>query len=147
MSNAYLFEIIVTPRDGTTGLNLLRVLEILQVCIRAPLLFVADVECNGNRSWAQQAIFQTTTDELFRYVQSVGEFDWASFFFFEELTGISGEKQDYETLFAKAALVVQVVDDTYFYVYSADVEDVEHLADFFTVQADKKRRDEVIHPA
>ena len=45
-------------------------------------LFVVDVECNGNRSWVQLPLFQTTVEQLATYAESVGQFDWASFFFF-----------------------------------------------------------------
>ena len=121
------------------------VLDALRTCARWNSLFVTDVECNENRNWVERPPFCVTTDELFRYAESVGQFDWASFFF-----GVPGtvptDKLDYDTLFTEASVVVRAVDNSYFFVYSANSEDAETLSRLFSARCEKKRRAEVVHP-
>jgi hypothetical protein len=146
MTNEYVFEIQVAPIDGTTGTNLIKVLNLLEVRSSMALLFVVDVECNGNRAWVQRPPFQTTVDEIYMYAESVGQFDWASLFFFKSPSDEPNDTVNYAGLFTKAALVVRAVDDTFFLVYSPKAEDAERLSHFFPVQCERTRRDEITHP-
>ena len=140
------FEIVAAPKDGTTGANLITTLTALDMGERAKTVVVADVECNGNRTWVDQPPFDTAIAELIRYASAVGQFDWGSFFFFRHLPPVTIAAKDYAWLFAAADLVVRAVDDMYFYVYSPSVDDVAKVARFFPVECNERQRDDIAHP-
>jgi hypothetical protein len=142
----YVYEIVVTPDGGSTGQNLIKVLNSLNALSRLPAVVVADVECNGDRSWVQKVPFTTTTLEVIDYAGSVGQFDWATFFFFPRPPSDNTENQQYNVLFAAAEMVVRAVDDTYFYVYSPVEDDSSRLGQFFTVECQRKHKDAIVHP-
>jgi len=147
MAEDVLFEVVVSPPEGTTGANLVRVLEAINICARAAEVFVADIECNGDRRWVGRPTFQTTSAKVIEYAGRVGQFDWATFFFFHESVGRSVQRTDYNTLFSHAMLVVRAVDDTDFLVYTSKMEDAQCLSRFFPVKYARKRRNDVSHPA
>jgi hypothetical protein len=146
MDTRLLYEIIVTPDGGSTGQNLIAVIESLNLLERFPHAAVLDVECNENRTWAELPPFYTTTQEVLKYANSVGQFDWASFFFFPSDSAHATIECQFDTLFAKANLTVRAVDDTYFYVYSPLSEDVSLLSQVFSVHSSRKSIDAIVHP-
>jgi hypothetical protein len=146
MDAQLLYEIVVTPEGGSTGQNLIAVIDRLDVAQRFPHVAVLDVECNENRTWAQSPPFFTTTQEVLKYARSVGQFDWASFFFFAPDCAPAPNEWRFATLFAKADLTIRAVDDTYFYVYSPLAEDVSLLSKVFAVHSSRKLIHAIVHP-
>ena len=142
----YLYEIIVTPDGGSTGQSLIKVIHCLDLLSRFPAVVVADVECNGDRRWVQRPPFAATTQDVVDYAGSVGQFDWATFFFFRQPQPEGPTDYQFDALFAKAELVVRAVDDEYFYVYSLIEGDASGLGKCFRVDFQKKTRNTIVHP-
>jgi hypothetical protein len=142
----YLYEIIVIPDDGTTGQNLIRLINTLALASRLSNVVVLDVECNGNRTWAQQPPFLSTTQEVMNYAQAVGQFDWATFFFFPPAETPASDEHQFETLFAKAHVTIRAVDDTYFYVYSPIADDATLLSKVFPLESNRTSKEAIVHP-
>src|SRR5260370_30988780 len=117
MVTDYVYEIIISPEGGSTGQHLVKVIDCLELLSRLPAVVVADVECNGDRSWVQRPAFCSTTQDVVDTARSIGQFDWATFFFFPDALSQGVETYQFEALFSNANLVVRAVDDTYFYVY------------------------------
>jgi hypothetical protein len=142
----YFFEFIFSPKGGTTGQALIQVINSLDLLSRFPYVVIADVECNENRAWASRPPFASTCKEVIDYAMSVSQFDWGTFFFFRE-PGLGTICIDqFAALFANASLVIRVVDDTYFYVYSTIEDDASQLGQHGQVQVQKKLRSDVEHP-
>jgi hypothetical protein len=146
MNADYEFEIIVAPEDGSTGENLVKVLNCLEVPARFPVAVVTDVECNGDRTWVKPRAFSTTTQEVLNYAKSVGQFDWGTFFFFRQPVPDTTVNQEFDALFAEAELTVRAVDDTYFYIYSQTEDDVIRLGRIYQVKFERKRKAAIMHP-
>lgn len=146
MAPLSIYEIIATPPEGATGDNLLRILAALDVSSRTSDVIVADVECNGDRSWIQPSPFRTSVQRLFEYAARVGQFDWGTFFFFRETTQTDIARSSFQSLFLQADITVRAVDDTYFYVYSPNLEDAERVTAIFPAEFQEKSKDAVGHP-
>src|SRR5437762_2581771 len=106
------FEIVIEPPSGSTGQELIKLIDCLRVFSRFPAVVVADVECNGDRSWVGKPPFSVKTQEVLDYAARVGQFDWATFFFFREPYTLDSDSDQFEALFADAQLVIRAVDDT-----------------------------------
>jgi hypothetical protein len=146
MTTPQVHEIILAPANGSTGANLICLLRSIDV---SEMHIVAyDIDCNRNRSWVGRKPFCVTFQDVIDYAATVDQFDWASFFFYLDQPDDNNiSQQSYDELFANADLVVRVVDDTYFYVYSSNAEDVLHLAHVFPVESSElKDRQEIVHP-
>jgi hypothetical protein len=142
----HLYVIIVMPEGGSTGQNLIDVINSLALAARLPAVIVADVDCGGNRMWAEEPPFASTAHEVLNYARSVDQFDWATFFFFPEGEQPPAPDYQFESLFAKALVTVRAVDGTYFYVYSWSADDVSRLSGRFRVEFSRKPHHEIVHP-
>jgi hypothetical protein len=146
MNTDQLFEIIVNQETLLTGKNLIEIIQCLDLQQRMPHVVVADIECNGDRTWVQKPPFPTTVQEVVNYASRVGQFDWATFFFFSNLRALTEEDYRFEQLFARAALTIRAVDDSNFYIYTPLAKDVTHLSQKFRIEFSKKLRDAIKHP-
>lgn len=142
----FFLETVFAPNGGTSGQALVQVISCLDLLSRFPCVVIADVECNGNRAWVGQPPFTSTVKDVMDYAMSVSQFDWATLFFFREPRLESVTIEQFLALFANANLVMRIVDDTYFYVYSTVEEDASRLSQFFQVQTQKKFKSAIVHP-
>jgi hypothetical protein len=142
----FVYEIVVSPKGGSTGQSVAKVFQCLGLATRFPVAVVADVECNDNRAWAQKPPFLTTTQEVVEYAILVGQFDWATFFLFCQAPEQAPETRNFADLFAQAECVVRAVDDTSIYVYSSAADDTRSLGQQFPIQFYRKSLDSIQHP-
>jgi hypothetical protein len=146
MADDFVYEVIVTPESGSTGACLNKIIYALNVPKRFVGAVVTDIECNNNRTWVDEAPVWATTQQILEYAASVGQFDWATFFFFVAKPPDHLVNAQYHTLFAEAAFIIRAVDDTFFYVYSPDEGDALHLSVLFPVKYEGKSKDSIRHP-
>jgi hypothetical protein len=147
MATKEIYEIIARPPGGSTGENLIKLMTCLNVESRFVTAVVADIECNENRSWVGRTPFRTTPNEILAYAASVGQFDWATFFCFEEKLDAVPHGGQFNMLFANASLIIRAVDDTFFYVYSETADDASQIRDVCPIEVRERSRDSISHPS
>ena len=141
-----IFEIIVTPDGGASGEILMALVNALDLPQRTQSVVVADVECNGNRAWVQRPPFFSTLPAVLEYAQSVGQFDWATFFLFQQQPSDAEVNTEFDALFDAAEMTIRAVDSTYFYIYSPTQTDAVRIAEQFTSEFRSMPKDSVVHP-
>jgi hypothetical protein len=141
------YEIILSPSDGSSGASLIKLIAALDLPARLPVVVISDIECNGDRRWAEQLPFASRVDELMEYAEAVSQFDWATFFFFPAMPyDCHISERQFDELFEDAEAVIRAVDDTWFYVYSPDEMDALTLARVFAAEFRKTRNEDIVHP-
>jgi hypothetical protein len=151
-------RIVVTPTDGATGANLIRILDAVAARSRFKSVLVGDVECDGDTSWVAQSPFLTTVDAVLRNAARAGNFDRGSFLFYPQSTEVVAAGPPFTSfreVLQNDGLVTLVRSDEmhscrHFFIYTTDNDDALRIRPGFTLSAlswgPTKAKHEIVDP-